>query len=173
MAVAPANDRWVWVYQRALERATRRHDAETLAKLKKIGPPPWAEDAKMVSAMKALGPLPTMSYQQNAVEVLTQPHWSFADVQAMRKGMAAAFRSRAWADVGAIDYAHYAPTLAMPVVIIQGDQDFVTPTPFARAWFDRLQAPAKRFVVINGQGHEVLSFDNADFTAALDGALAN
>jgi pimeloyl-ACP methyl ester carboxylesterase len=172
MVVAPGDDRWAWVYQHAQDRAQRDHDAATLAKLREIGPPPWPDNSpKMMTAMLALGPLPMMSYQQNAVEVLTHPHWSLADVLALQKGVTAGVHGRAWADVSAIDYAHYAPALAMPVVIIQGDQDFVTPTPFARAWFDRLQAPAKHFVVIQGQGHEVLSFDNTAFTAALDGAL--
>jgi pimeloyl-ACP methyl ester carboxylesterase len=42
---------------------------------------------------------------------------------------------------------------ALPVFVIQGAEDFTTPTPLARAYVDSIRAPSKAFVSIEGAGH--------------------
>jgi pimeloyl-ACP methyl ester carboxylesterase len=165
-----------WQYADLLARAQAAGDTKDLAELRdEAGPPPWPDgSARLMHMVHAAGPYlpPTLSYGQNVRAVLTAPHWSLTDVLALQHGMAGMLQGKLWTqevrdvDIGASDGA-----FAMPVVVIQGGQDITTPAEFARAWLDRIQAPAKAFVVLPGQGHEVLSYDNAAFTRALDTAL--
>jgi pimeloyl-ACP methyl ester carboxylesterase len=60
-----------------------------------------------------------------------------------------------------------APRLAVPFVVIQGSDDNITPTDAARAYFDRLEAPAKDFVVVEGAGHFAHLTHAPQFLAAL------
>ena len=41
----------------------------------------------------------------------------------------------------------------MPVFVIQGAEDFTTPTSLAKTYLDALHAPRKAFVTIEGAGH--------------------
>ena len=42
---------------------------------------------------------------------------------------------------------------ALPVFVIQGAEDFTTPTSLARGFLNSLHAPRKAFVAIEGGGH--------------------
>jgi proline iminopeptidase len=61
------------------------------------------------------------------------PHWM-------------AFKSR---DLGA--------TFALPVFIIQGANDVMTPTHLVAAWLDEISAPQKQLIAIPGGGHLVFA----------------
>jgi len=122
----------------------------------------------------AAGPyLPhALSYGDNARAVLTAPHWSLVDVMALQRGMTGMQQTILWTrEVRDVDIGASGGVFAMPVIVIQGKEDMTTPTELARVWFDRIRAPTKVFVVLPGQGHELLSFDNAAFTRALDTTL--
>ncbi len=165
-----------WQYAQLLARARATGDAKGVAELRdQAGPPPWPDGSpRMMHMVHAAGPYlpPTLSYSQNVEAVLGAPHWSLGDVLALQRGMTGMLRTELWtrevrdADIGASDGA-----FAMPVIVIQGARDLTTPPEFARAWLDRIHAPAKAFVALPGQGHEVLSYDNAAFTRALDATL--
>jgi pimeloyl-ACP methyl ester carboxylesterase len=60
-----------------------------------------------------------------------------------------------------------APRLELPVYVIQGRDDLSTPTEPARAFFDALQAPEKRFVVLEEAGHFALVTHREAFVAEL------
>jgi pimeloyl-ACP methyl ester carboxylesterase len=66
----------------------------------------------------------------------------------------------------ALDMRKAAPDLAVPYILIQGREDHVTPTAPAKAYFDRLRAPAKMFVEIGG-GHFACFTNTGEFLAAL------
>lgn len=42
---------------------------------------------------------------------------------------------------------------ALPVFVIQGTEDFTTPTSLARSFLNSLRAPRKAFVAVEGGGH--------------------
>lgn len=165
-----------WQYADLLARARAAGDTKGLAELRdQAGPPPWSDgSAPMMHMVHAAGPYlpPALSYGQNVRAVLTAPHWSLGDVLALQHGMGGMLQTKLWtreardANIGASDRV-----FVVPVIVIQGERDATTPAEFARAWLDRIQAPARAFVVLPGQGHEALSFDNAAFTRALDATL--
>ena len=57
----------------------------------------------------------------------------------------------------------------LPVFVIQGAEDFTTPTDLARAFVDRIDAPHKRFVTIKG-GHFAVFMNSSEFMREI-GAL--
>jgi len=173
---ASAASRQTWLYTYLLSRAQAAGDAKGVAELRdEAGPPPWPDSSPaMMHMVHAAGPYlpPSLSYNDNAKAVLTDPNWSLADVLALQRGMTGMLQTHLWKrEVRDVDITGAGETFAMPVVVIQGGSDLTTPTPLARAWLDRVQAPAKAFVVVPGQGHELLTVDNAAFTQALDANL--
>lgn len=46
-----------------------------------------------------------------------------------------------------------APRLALPVVVLQADTDYVTEPTAARAWLEQLAAPSRAFHLLPGAGH--------------------
>jgi pimeloyl-ACP methyl ester carboxylesterase len=56
---------------------------------------------------------------------------------------------------------------ALPVFVIQGAEDFTTPTPLARALVDSIRAPAKAFVTIEGGGHFAVFMKSNEFLQVL------
>ena len=45
---------------------------------------------------------------------------------------------------------------ALPVFVIQGDEDFTSPTRLARDFVNSIRAPRKEFITIKGGGHFAL-----------------
>ena len=42
----------------------------------------------------------------------------------------------------------------MPVYLLQGDQDLVTPLTVSKAYFETLSAPTKEFLILPRTGHD-------------------
>lgn len=49
----------------------------------------------------------------------------------------------------------------IPIFILQGEQDILTPTKIAESYFNQMQSPYKEFVIIHGAGH-LACFANPD-----------
>jgi fermentation-respiration switch protein FrsA (DUF1100 family) len=56
---------------------------------------------------------------------------------------------------------------ALPVFVIQGAEDFTTPTPLARELVASLRAPHKEFVTIRGGGHFAVFMKTDEFLKEL------
>ena len=54
-------------------------------------------------------------------------------------------------------------TSLFPFFVIQGAEDFTTPTSLARAFVDSIRAPAKAFVPIEGGGHFAVFMKSSAF----------
>ncbi|MBQ9229477.1 MAG: alpha/beta hydrolase [Eubacterium sp.] len=65
------------------------------------------------------------------------------------------------------DLLHTAAVLAMPVYIVMGTNDSVTPLEPAKAWFDALTAPDKAFCTVEGAGHPVMFEKPAEYNALI------
>ena len=59
----------------------------------------------------------------------------------------------------------------VPYFVIQGQDDWFTPTAPAKSYFDRVVAPKKRMVVLEGAGHFALVTHPGAFIAALESML--
>jgi pimeloyl-ACP methyl ester carboxylesterase len=63
----------------------------------------------------------------------------------------------------ALDARTLAGDFAVPVFVIQGAEDFTTPTSLARSFIDSIRAPAKTFVAIEGGGHFAVFMKSSAF----------
>lgn len=62
-------------------------------------------------------------------------------------------------------------TFELPYFVIQGEHDWFTPTAPAKSYFDRVVAPRKRMIVLEGAGHFALVTHPRAFIAALESML--
>ncbi len=61
-----------------------------------------------------------------------------------------------------------APHLDVPVTVIQGSDDWFTPTAPAVAWFEQLDAPTKQVFILGGAGHFALVTHQQQVVEALN-----
>ena len=83
---------------------------------------------------------------------LTAPGYTLRDVNDWFDGQDVS-SERLFSQTNALDARTLAGDFAVPVFVIQGAEDFTTPTSLARALVDAIRAPAKAFVPIEGGGH--------------------
>ena len=88
-------------------------------------------------------------YWENAERI--SPDYSDADFKAIDQGSAFSL-PLLLPDLMATDYTGVR-SLKCPVEIFAGRYDYTTPTAPVRAWFDRLKAPAKRWVWFENSAH--------------------
>ena len=164
-----------WAYADLLAQTQGAGDAKGFAEMHDgVGPPPWADDSPQIMHLAhAARPYlpPSLGYFDHLRILLATPHWSLSDILAVPKGMAGMLHAAVWKPEARDAYLAGPIAFTTPFLVIQGGDDKTTPVVLAHPWFERVQAPAKAFVVIPGQGHEALSWDNAAFTQALDANL--
>ena len=56
-------------------------------------------------------------------------------------------------EISALDAKRLGGEFSVPVFVIQGAEDFTTPTSLARTYLNSLHAPRKGFATIEGAGH--------------------
>ena len=78
---------------------------------------------------------------------------------------------RLWPVVVATNLSQTAPELRVPVYIFQGVHDYQTPYVIARAYFDQLKAPEKRFFTFQHSAHGPIYEEPELFWSYVDAAL--
>lgn len=158
-------------YDLLLERIRSRGDTKSEAKLRAIGPPPYADQKQLIAERGVLFKHPPASergmIRRLAEAMIFAPQAGLKDVAAWFQGQGFSIghlydEMFAWSDLEAPQ------PFEVPVVIIQGEEDIQTPTVLARQYFDKLQAPKKQFVVVPGAGHSMVIAMPDAFLAALD-----
>jgi pimeloyl-ACP methyl ester carboxylesterase len=157
-------------YDTLLRRLTSEGDAKALAKLAAIPRPPYTR-VDQISAERALvmaHPAPserTLQGRVNATAVIS-PDFSLKDLWA--HGASQQYSGRMlYPEIAAYDAYAQGTTFQMPVVIVQGDEDMQTPAVQAQAYFARIDAPSKRFVLLPGGGHRAIIAMPDQFLTAL------
>jgi pimeloyl-ACP methyl ester carboxylesterase len=153
-------------YERALGRARERGHSEAVAALEAMGPPPYArpEDTRTLNRWTAaLTDEPAA--ENRVVELFFAPRQSLGDIVSYFGAYAA---SDEHFDLGAQDLRKTDTRFELPIVIIQGAEDYDTPIELARDYFESLAAPRKQFVTLGRAGHTALLDDRANFLAALN-----
>jgi pimeloyl-ACP methyl ester carboxylesterase len=147
-------------YARALGLARDASDADSVGKLEKIGPPPWTDP-------RSFGILRRITRKYEALRTDPPPAGWFKflpgyDTPAYQATYEAGedysylqFVGRAGDGMGPrIDLRKLGTRFEMPVFLLQGDEDLVTPPEVSRAYFDRLMAPEKAFIRLPRTGHD-------------------
>jgi pimeloyl-ACP methyl ester carboxylesterase len=158
-------------YRLILEGLRRHGTAKDVARLEKLGPPPYARlmdwGAKQALAETA-DPLYGATFKREVGPMLLySPAWTLGDLLAFVRGNMFSGKSlyRQWM---AFDARGLGDRFSVPIVVIQGESDVMTPTPLVRAWCDGLQAPSKQIALIPGGGHLTMFTRPDEFLAALE-----
>jgi pimeloyl-ACP methyl ester carboxylesterase len=146
-------------YEKVLTLARAAGDQKAVAELDAIGPPPW-------DALRKLGTL--LRWQQiyeakRASQIITPSSLSAEYAGAQDRADYAAgeelsfvtfFGATLSGPIMQVDLSALGTTFAIPVFIIQGQEDLRAPPELAKAYFDTIEAPRKQFFLVPGSSHE-------------------
>jgi proline iminopeptidase len=157
-------------YAGLVARLRARGETKAEARLAAIGPPPYPDLSVLLKQRRILMAHPPASERDFLRRALTAalfaPDTGVRDIRDWVAGQNFSIR-RLYGAMMAYSDRVAAPSVPVPVVIIQGDEDIQTPTSLARAYFESLQAPEKAFVLIPGGGHTAILAMPEAFHAAL------
>ena len=147
-----------FAYPLLIERARKIGNKTAEAQLIGAGPPPYSSEdpAKWVEIGWAnqLDPPPKRALPKPGELwlimplLLAGPRGAPADAQFSQETM--------WDEMLADDLSALGLKFELPVVMIEGSEDLVTPSKLARDFFDAIDAPSKEFVSLEGAGHLAL-----------------
>ena len=146
-------------YARVLEMARAAGNQQAITALTAIGPPPWHLVAKWPMYRKW-----ERIYQARLVtappdSAIISPEYASPEEQ-VQYGAADDFSfMHFWGEtlsgpLTKIDLPALGTSFAIPVFIIQGQQDLTAAPELAKAYFDSIKAPCKQFYLVPGTGYE-------------------
>jgi pimeloyl-ACP methyl ester carboxylesterase len=147
-------------YAHTLKLAQTAGDADAVARLEKIGPPPWI-DPHNFGILRRL----TRKYEAMRTDPAPKGWFSFApgyDTPEYEAAYEAGedysflqFVGLAGDGMGPkIDLRKLGTHFAMPVYLLQGEEDLVTPREVSEVYFNSISAPAKAFLLLPRTGHD-------------------
>lgn len=147
-------------YMRVLELARAAGDQQAITALTAIGPPPWnslfkswpvfrkwkrAYQAKKITAP----PVPeTLSPEYASPE--EQAQYAAADDFSFEHFWGLTMSG----PLEQVDLPALGTDFAIPIFILQGEEDLTALPELAKAYFDSIKAPRKQFYLVPGTGHE-------------------
>ena len=155
-------------YAALVERASRDGNSRALEELKQVGPPPY-KDGKGFAVQHKWANLFEGAdvFLASALGfALTAPGYSVADINDWFEGQSVSGEHLA-PHFDELDRNLLGGHLAVPVFVIQGAEDYTTPTSLAKSYVDSLHASSKAFVAIEGAGHFAVFTRRDDFLKEL------
>ncbi|HSM96597.1 MAG TPA: alpha/beta hydrolase [Rhizomicrobium sp.] len=158
------------LYADTMKRLRLAHAQDGIAALKKIGPPPY-KSPKDIEVQRDWSERYDIPSERDLFSDLTPvaafaPGWSLWDLYAMTHSAAHAEAETFDADAD-YDARRLGLHFTVPVIIINGAVDRVTPTFLAKSYFDRIDAPYKYFAVIPNAGHSAVLTEPGAFLQVL------
>lgn len=147
-------------YRNTLALARAAGDADATGKLETLGSPPWT-DPRASGVLRRL----TRKYEAKTTEQAPEGWFSFEIGYNTPDDMAAYEAGEEYSFIqfvglhgdgmgSKINLAANASRFGMPVYLLQGEDDLVTPAEVSRAYFDRISAPKKQFIALPRTGHD-------------------
>ncbi len=153
-----------------LAKALAAGDTSAVASLTKIGPPPYKSlDDTLVE--RSLSQRYDTDAERGifwrlAPVVLTAPNYTLTDIYYFQTSNGFAAKALL-PEIMAYDVRKLGMDFQVPVFILNGDKDAITPMPLSKAWFDTIRAPQKAYVVLPDGGHDAVATMPDMFLAAL------
>lgn len=149
-------------FQKAIKLAEDTHDQTSLDKLNSLGSPPYV-DAKntgqfyrVIKKFEKENSVPAPDSWWN----LSQEYDNEIDAQNRYNGDDYSFINFAGHQklgiksmVAGLDFMKDALDFEIPVYLIQGEADILTPNEISKAYFDKINAPKKEFYLVPGAAH--------------------
>jgi pimeloyl-ACP methyl ester carboxylesterase len=147
-------------YTRVLELARASADQQAITALTAIGPPPWsslfkswpvfrkwrlAYQAKRVTAPPAPEALsPAYASPEERAQYAEADDFSFEHFWGLKMS----------GPLQGVDLPALGTDFAIPIFILQGQEDLTALPELAKAYFESIKAPRKQFYLVPGTGHE-------------------
>jgi pimeloyl-ACP methyl ester carboxylesterase len=150
---------WGAAYTELLQKVTAAHDQKASMELAAAGPPPYKTAAAALALRKWLDVYGTQAERDLTKMawrmVLVAPNYSLIDIYNF--WASARFSGPiTYDDLNRFDARKLGKDFNLPIVIIEGDSDLITPASFARRYFDDIRAPKKTFITLHSGGHSAM-----------------
>jgi pimeloyl-ACP methyl ester carboxylesterase len=170
--VADQTRNYAVAYQDLLRKAQSLGDQTALDELRAIGPPPyenyrgWAVQRKWSNLFEHADLFISGMFGA----ALGAPGYSYTDLNDWFNGQDVS-GTQLIPQTSKLDMKALGGQFALPVFVIQGAEDFTTPTGLARELVASIQAPRKEFVTIPGAGHFAVFMKTDEFLQELLGRV--
>ena len=161
-------------YARLLAQDRARADQPAISELEAIGPPPYDSIRKLgVHTRQALAhEAGAPSTVDTVSAVLVAPGYTLRDFRDWVNGFDSS-QSHFFGDTMSgpfmdVDLSALGTDFAVPIFVFQGADDNIAPAELARPYVDRITAPQKQFVAIEGAGHVAMMARSDEFLRLLD-----
>jgi pimeloyl-ACP methyl ester carboxylesterase len=156
-----------------LAKARALEDTRAIRELEEIGPPPYKDGQgyRLQRRWSNLFEGADAFIASMFGFALMAPGYTILDVNDWLDGQRLS-AERLVAQSNVLSQTALRGRFALPVFVIQGAEDFTTPTSFAKAFVDDVEAPRKAFVAIRG-GHFAVFMNSSEFLKELSTLLAN
>ena len=155
-------------YAALVERASREGNSQALNELKEVGRPPYKDGNSFAVQHKWANLFERADvFLASALGfALIAPGYSVGDINDWFEGQNVS-GDHLVPHFDELDRKLLAGELAVAVFVIQGAEDYTTPTRLARTFVDSLHAPRKAFATIEGAGHFAVFTKQDDFLKEL------
>jgi proline iminopeptidase len=163
-------------YDDTLAWARERGDAQLVGRLESLGPPPYAELVGsypvIVGAERALNPYPEFDGRTEMTATIWGPEFDLMEKVGAMRGLVDVYATL-YPQLQDLDFRRDVPWLDVPVWLAMGRHEARGRVEPARAWFEALEAPAKRWVVLDGSSHRANFERPAEYARLLDEVVAD
>jgi pimeloyl-ACP methyl ester carboxylesterase len=166
--VADETKNYIVAYDELLKKARAVGNQQAIDELSSVGPPPYASGAgyrvqwKWANAFEGAG-----EFLYGTIGLaLVAPGNSVQDINDSGDGQALS-AERLVPQTMSTGPKELGLEFSIPMFVIQGAEDFTTPTALARTYLESIKAPHKAFVTINGGGHFAVFMHSDQFLQEL------
>jgi pimeloyl-ACP methyl ester carboxylesterase len=166
--VVDAARNYVVAYDALLKKARQDSEQRAIRELEEVGSPPYANGRGYAVQRKWSNLFEGSDFFIHSMFGLSlaAPGYSLRDVNDWIDGQRVSAEQLV-PQTRALDAKRLAGEFALPVVVIQGAEDFTTPTSLAREFVTAVRAPHKAFVPIEDAGHFAVFMRQDAFLKAL------
>lgn len=152
--VADPRRNYAVAYNELLKKAERLGEQRAIRELKEVGPPPYANGRGYAVQRKWSNLFEGADFFIYSMFglALSAPGYSTRDINDWGEGQDLSGQ-RLIPQTSILEPQMLGGDFALPVFVIQGAEDFTTPTSLARNFLNSLRAPRKAFVAVEGGGH--------------------
>ena len=147
-------------YDATLSLARAAGDTDSVSKLEALGPPPWTNPRNPGILRRV-----TRKYEALSTDPAPKSWWTSSPEYATAQYEAdyTAGEDYSWLQfvgykgdgiASKVDLYKLGADFAVPVFLLQGEQDLVTMPATSKRYFDSIQAPRKQFVMLPRTGHD-------------------
>lgn len=152
--VADPAKNYAVAYGELLKKAEALGDQRAIRELQEVGPPPYSEGRGYAVQRRWSNLFEGADFFISSTLglALSAPGYTLRDINEWIDGQSLS-AERLIPQTSALESKALGGDFALPIFVIQGAEDFTTPTSLANTFVNSIRAPRKEFVPIEGGGH--------------------